>query len=168
LSGALVVNIPESAEERGNMRDKLTRAGWPRPIIGGLPIPWVSPSDELATMNQARVVAAASSTICAVCGLDFAVDEPAYACVRSDRMANPKKHGVRPMDSATMHRRCVLLATANCPRLKALREEGQLQVVIVQHGTAEIRIGSDKEYFAEYDVGDWRPTTLEEIRRAET
>jgi hypothetical protein len=146
------------------LRDRLTRSGWPRPIVGGWPIPWVSPSDELATMNQARLAAAASSAVCAVCGTDFAADEKAFACVRAEAAGNPKKHGVRPMDSATMHRRCILLATSMCPTLKELREKGLLYLVEVQHGQADIQIGKGKEIYCEYEVGDWEPTTLEAIR----
>jgi hypothetical protein len=161
---ALVINIPESPEATADMREQLTHAGWPRPIVGGLPIPWVSPADSLSTMNQARVVAAASSTICAVCGVAFDRGESAFACIKSDHVADPAKHGARPMDSATMHRRCILLATSRCPRLTALRGEGWLQVIEVEHGTAEIRIGTDNDYFSEYAPDYWRPTTLEAIR----
>lgn len=108
----------------------LTSAGWPRPIVGGLPIPWVSPSDDLSRMNVARAAACASGAICAVCGGDYGDDEDAYVLVEgADQPAAIADVDVQAMDNGILHKRCLQLALSRCPKLRQLRIDGRLQVV---------------------------------------
>ena len=148
----------------------LTEAGWPRPVVGGLPIPWVSPPDDLATMSGARMLAAATGAVCAVCGLGHQDDGEAYALARSDAGAwppDPATMELRPMDqAAAMHRECLLLALRYCPRLRALREQGVLAAARVETNPEGIlRADSDAQggVFAAYPPGTWAPVALEEV-----
>ncbi len=112
------------------MTDQLTATGWPRPVVGGLPIPWVSPSDNLATMNHARATACASGAVCAVCGEGYQDDEEAFAFVKEPELpADLSTGSIRAMDNAVMHRRCARLALAVCPKLKSLIAAGMLKIV---------------------------------------
>lgn len=109
---------------------RLTSAGWPRPVIGGLPIPWVSPPDDLSQTSGARKEACASGAICQVCGLGYDDGEPAFALVHHEgKVPAIETVRVNTMDNAVMHLRCIKLALAFCPKLKALRAEGKLQAI---------------------------------------
>jgi hypothetical protein len=123
------------------MTDNLTRSGWPRPIVDGLPVPWVSPSDDLGSMDGARSAACASGAICAVCGGDYAETEDAYVLVKAaDQPRNMAAVEVHAMDNGILHRRCVLLAMARCPELRRLAVAGVLQVVKTKGNSARIAI----------------------------
>lgn len=121
----------------------LTRSGWPRPVLNGWPIPWVSPSGNLALMDEARMVACATGAICAVCGLDYDDGEVAYALVkrRDELPADLTGGAVKAMDNAVMHRRCLLLSLKRCPRLAQLRVCGLLKVVRTVGNRARPRRG---------------------------
>lgn len=122
----------------------LTRAGWPRPIVDGWPIPWISPSDDLASMNGPRLVAAASGSVCAVCGGDYFDDEIAYALIKEiDVPESLEGVGVQAMDGAFMHERCLRLAAGRCPKLRSLREAGDLQLVRTKGNVADARIDDE-------------------------
>lgn len=109
---------------------ELTRAGWPRPIVNGFPVPWVSPSDKLAEMDTARAAACASGAICAVCGGDYGDDEPAYVLVQSaEKPLAVAEVDVQAMDNGILHKRCLQLALARCPKLRSLHAGGLLLVV---------------------------------------
>lgn len=133
---------------------KLTRAGWPRPIIGGLPIPWVSPSDRLSEMDPARVTACASGAICAVCGGDYDDDEDAYVLVKSaERPKVMADVAVHALDNGVLHRRCLLLALARCPKLRELDRDGVLQILRAKGNSARFVI-EDGEAHAVLDGAD--------------
>src|SRR5690349_14585779 len=117
----------------------LTKAGWPRPVVDGWPIPWVSPSDDLSSMNSARAAACASAAICAVCGEGFDHDEECYALVQSDNAPALETVLVQAMDNAFMHRKCVRLALSVCPKLKELHSGGFLQAVKTTANSARVK-----------------------------
>lgn len=128
----------------------LTEAGWPRPIVDGWPIPWVSPSESLSDMNKARAAAAASGAICAVCGKDHADGGEAFALVKAaDVLADLAAVDVQPMDNGVMHRACLLLALSKCPALKRLIEADELRIVRVPVNAARVVVkrGSPKARF---------------------
>lgn len=152
----------------------LTRAGWPRPVVGGYPVPWVSPSDDLASMDSQREVAAASGEVCAVCGGDYAPDELHYLLVNEPPGPPPSPspgHRVlaRAMDSGILHRRCLRLAVAVCPRLLALRAAGELVVLRARRESVESHVetadgeervaayADDCEYVPWEEVDAWGP-----------
>jgi len=115
---------------------KLTKAGWPRPIIDGWPIPWVSPSDDLSTMNPARERICADGKVCAVCGEENG--GTSYILIRSNRPPKDlSKVRAHAMDNGVLHRRCAALAIARCPELSRLQSNGLLQIVKCK--TSDIR-----------------------------
>jgi hypothetical protein len=109
----------------------LTKTGWPRPIVGGKPIPWVSPADQLSTMNNARAAACASGAVCAVCGEGHLDSELlAYAFILKHTITTQMKDGhVFPMDNGVLHARCAKLALKHCPKLRQLQEAGNLAII---------------------------------------
>lgn len=140
----------------------LTRAGWPRPVIGGWPIPWVSPAENLAEMQGARLLAAASGAICAVCGCDYAEDEVAFALVKESELPeSPDGMEVQAMDGAIMHERCLRLAVGRCPRLRALRDAGELQLVRTTGNIADARLTEDGSLVGVLAEGDFEALHLE-------
>lgn len=137
------------------MSGKLTEAGWPRPIIGGLPIPWVSPPNDLAQTNAAREAACASGAICQVCGLGYQDGDPAYVVVRAKK--RPKRMDktlVWAMDNGVLHKDCLLLALARCPKLRGLRAEGLLMVVKTTGNSAKPRRNSKRHLQAVFAGSD--------------
>lgn len=123
----------------------LTRSGWPRPIIDGWPIPWVSPAESLSTMNNSRVAACASGAICAVCGDGYSDDEQAYAFVKATEvLPDLSSVAVQPMDNGILHKRCAQLALARCPELKRLFAAGDLQIVAMTGNSAEVILGDGR------------------------
>lgn len=133
----------------------LTRTGWPRPVVGGLPIPWVSPSDDLATMNGARAIACSSGAVCAVCGEGYEEDETAYAFVKEKSLPDDLGVGaIRAMDNGILHQRCARLALAVCPKLKSLVREGMLQIVKTAGNIATPMSVEDGELAAMIDGKD--------------
>lgn len=129
---------------------KLTEAGWPRPIVDGLPIPWVSPPHDLSQMNPSRFSACASGAVCAVCGLGFQNDETAYSLVK-EKEQPPEVSGVQAMDNAVMHDRCVRLSLKVCPKLNELRAAGELYLVKVLGNNARVVVGKDDTLRATFD-----------------
>lgn len=137
---------------------KLTASGWPRPVVGGLPIPWVSPADDLSTMNAARAAACASGAVCAVCGVGYDEGQEAFAFVRGEALPADMSTGtVRAMDNAIMHGRCARLALAVCPKLKSLVAGGLLQIVRTVGNVATATVVKDGELAAMLDGGDCSP-----------
>src|SRR3990167_4671270 len=97
-----------------NERVKLTEAGWPRPIVDGWPIPWVSPPNDLSTMDPDREAICASGKICAVCGEPN--NSESYILVKSKSAPkNLSRIRVEAMDNGILHRKCLLLALERCP-----------------------------------------------------
>lgn len=137
----------------------LTKAGWPRPIVDGWPIPWVSPSEDLSEMHLARSAACASGAICAVCGEGYAEDEEAYALVTgtdAERPVDMSSVEVRAMDNGILHKRCALLAMTACPKLKSMIEEGRLTVVATKGNIARLFIEDDGSIKSRIDGADCR------------
>lgn len=130
----------------------LTKTGWPRPIVDGLPIPWVSPAESLATMNLGRAAACASGSICAVCGEGYSDDEQAFALVTASEMP-PSLSGimVQAMDNGILHKRCLQLALAMCPKLKSMTADGVLQIVETKGNIAQVAIDDDGDVKAVID-----------------
>lgn len=117
---------------------QLTLSGWPRPIIGGWPIPWVSPHSKLSIMSPTRVRRILYNKLCQVCGKKHAKGSRVFMCVDgkdSYLSADAKefhKLYVVPMDHGIMHERCFRLALARCPKLKEKKLSGELVCVSTQ------------------------------------
>lgn len=125
--------------------NRLTKTGWPRPIVDGWPIPWISPSDSLSTVNEARHAAAASGAVCGVCGDSFAEIELVWAFVRKETITLPLEAGwIRPMDNSVLHKRCAQLALKWCPKLNQLRDAGNLQIVATGGNLCDISFDEKK------------------------
>lgn len=126
--------------------DVLTDNGWPRPRMGGWPIPWVSPAADLSEMDPARYNACASGAVCAVCGDGYPAGADAYALALTDRVdpLTDLSDGVlRPMDNAVMHERCLRLALAWCPELARKHAAGALVCVRVPANAAVVEPNED-------------------------
>lgn len=116
------------------MSGQLTPAGWPRPTVGGSPVPWISPGDNLSTFDERRHSAAASGTVCAVCGMVYESGEECYLLYQGRAMPSADQLAERgglesrviAIDNGFMHRRCLLLALKHCPALGRLRAAGNL------------------------------------------
>lgn len=110
----------------------LTRSGWPRPVVNGWPIPWVSPARNLALMNPARVRRILYNKLCQVCGKKHAKGSTVFICLDADKSylstEGQEFHDsyAIPMDHGILHERCFKLAIAFCPLLKAKRASNQL------------------------------------------
>lgn len=115
----------------------LTEAGWPRPILGGLPIPWVSPVENLGTTNGDRILATKADLLCQVCGDQLDSDGESVVFVHRGRKSNRPYRDTdltetlcRAMDDAVMHPRCAQLAAGRCPRLRKLQREERFMAFI--------------------------------------
>lgn len=113
---------------------ELTPAGWPRTIHNGWPVPWVSPRDNLARMHGPRLFAVRKYRLCQVCGEKHAPDAPVYLVVNAEDnnlQSSQIQHTTLAltMDDSALHERCLRLAQARCPRLRALRESGHLRIL---------------------------------------
>lgn len=115
----------------------MTPAGWPRPIVDGWPIPWVSPAHTLAAMDVDRLAEAATGKVCAVCGEAHGPADPVYIVVNGPEPPFSANTLAQAMDSAVMHKRCLQLATGKCPTLLRLIAEGRMLVLEVIAGDAE-------------------------------
>ena len=112
------------------MSETLTAPGWPRPIIDGWPIPWVSPAENLGTTSGERILATKEKALCQVCGVAFEDDAEVVVFVTSE---TSRKHAevdlaevlCRATDDAVMHPRCAKLAAGRCPRLREVQDEGR-------------------------------------------
>lgn len=114
----------------------LTSAGWPRPRVDGLPVPWVAPTHNLGEVNAGRRTATCSGAICQVCGEGFAVGDDAYGfsvITHNDVEVAPlplefgdllsdlvgESDLVSFLDGAVMHFRCAKLTARMCPHVRA-------------------------------------------------
>lgn len=129
----------ERAVEEEDDDGGLTAAGWPRERYEGWPVPWLSPRKELAKTDEARLQAAATGAVCAVCGLGYQRDEKAFVLTKPPGDIDLElgdiitaKEGAEEtgvivaMDNGVLHRRCARLALAWCPKLKELLAAGDL------------------------------------------
>ncbi len=129
------------------MAKTLTRRGWPRPIIGGWPIPWVSPPADLSNEDHDRHAEVIADVLCQVCGEGHQPDDTIYLVIN-----DPTPPGADvgfawavAIDDAIMHERCLRLAAGRCPALKRLRAEGRLSVVSCPASAVAARTFEDGE-----------------------
>lgn len=142
----------------------LTKSGWPRPVVDGMPIPWVSPSDDLSSMNSARAAACASGAICAVCGEGFNTEEECFALVRAEEIPAFDRYLVQAMDNAFMHRRCVRLALNVCPKLKELHASGLLRAVQTVGNIARVKLKRNRSVVGLLDGEDCAHICVDELK----
>jgi hypothetical protein len=127
----------------------LTEPGWPRPLYRlrrrghiskpdvdiVIPVPWVTPVPRFAQTDPHRRIQSKARKLCQVCG--FAHERGAEAVVflngglraRPERLPDPErfKHVIlRAIDDSVMHPHCARLAAGNCPRLREMRQVGDL------------------------------------------
>lgn len=151
----------------------LTEAGWPRPRYDGWPIPWVSPREKLAEMNEGRRLASLSGAICNVCGEDFEWGTKAYAFTSLSHGGEstaklpiaydtyltelPGMHPatrVQVLDGAIMHHRCAKLSAAMCPHIK---NRAELICIEVPANDADVVMDEeDDKLISVYPAGDVR------------
>lgn len=107
-----------------------TDRGWPRPIVDGWPIPWVSPTEHLGRTHPDRMKEVVDWAKCQVCGDCHKPWEVVYLLVNKDLTGEPPSNlegkMLQAMDNAVMHERCVKLATGRCPALRQMRDDGKL------------------------------------------
>lgn len=105
----------------------LTEPGWPRPIIGGYPVPWVAIPDNLGRTDGERFIATKTDLLCQVCGEAHGKHDEVVVFVgtglqtKSGEKIDPTKAGdilIRCLDDAILHERCARLAAGRCPALK--------------------------------------------------
>ena len=121
----------------------LSAAGWPRPLVDGLPQPWIAPIGEFSQKDEHRQRRTAKGRICQVCGekltgrvfLCANVDDPNDHYPVGSRL--PHGVGVHAMDHGLLHRHCLRLALRVCPELKRLQSARQLAVCEVPAGSIE-------------------------------
>lgn len=109
----------------------LTDPGWPRPNIGGYPIPWVAPAEKLSEVNEGRRLSSIGGSVCQVCGLSFdygatgfafvPVTDAVRAALELDgylgRVVGSSARVV-PLDGAVLHHDCARLTAVFCPHVK--------------------------------------------------
>ena len=110
---------------------ELTERGWPRPIIGGWPIAWVTPPDALSKTNPDRHGEVIVKKLCQVCGEGHGPNDIAYVLVKDKPLpdADISWAWAQAMDDGVLHERCLRLAVGRCPKLKALRAAGELAII---------------------------------------
>lgn len=104
-----------------------TERGWPRPLNEErYPVPWISPSSDLAVMDPRRHRRVVEDMLCQVCGEGHQEGSDVYLFVNE---ASPAPRGAvaQAMDDALMHERCARLAHGRCPELRRLRQGGRLR-----------------------------------------
>lgn len=138
-------------EVRQDRERRLTPAGWPRPKAPGpegaqLPVPWIVPPPEWASMDPERGILSVEDRLCQVCG--DPLDRDGEAVIFIDGMprdaetyvelaigyevgSDPEcwaldKIVLKARDQAILHDRCAKLAVGFCPFLKRAKEGGRL------------------------------------------
>ncbi|MGW6843861.1 hypothetical protein [Streptomyces sp. NPDC054958] len=88
-------------------------AGLPRPVVAGLPFPWVTPMGDseplFKEVERVKAEMCRSHWGCQVCGNDLATT----AWVALER----PEEGSPVITSAAMHQTCLILAAEHCPVL---------------------------------------------------
>jgi hypothetical protein len=86
------------------------REGWPRPVLDGRPVPYVTPVTAghpwWRLTDGGRVLQCQNARVCQVCGLAL----PSQSWVLVDESA-------AVLSDSAMHARCLRLAAAACPHL---------------------------------------------------
>lgn len=146
LTDAEVAEVIAEDRER-----RLTPAGWPRPRApwkdgAMLPVPWIVPPPEWATMDPERGTATVEDRLCQVCGeaLDRAGDAVIFidgqprdaetfqeVPVGYELGPNPEQWSREQLvllarDQAILHERCAKLAVGFCPFLSRAKAGGRL------------------------------------------
>jgi len=84
-------------------------AGWRRPRLDGLPVPYLTPVTNghpwWGLIHRGRLHACQVTWLCQICGL--ALDRQAWVLLRHNRV----------ITNSAMHQRCLDLARPTCPRL---------------------------------------------------
>lgn len=100
--------------------------GWPRPIIDGLPAPWISANGDLGDVDAFRRVVAVMTGLCQVCGDPLGITARVY-WRPGDRIV---------IDGTAVHPdRCGPLAERHCPALRDLLARGRLRTATVLTAT---------------------------------
>ncbi len=109
----------------------LTDPGWPRPYVWidgrPTPVPWVSPSDNLAAGAMVRRQEMFENELCHVCGEGFDGRVAFFVNERPPRDLRGKI--ILPMTDALLHERCARLALGHCPVLRGMRGGPELFAV---------------------------------------
>ena len=140
----------------------LTEPGWPRPNIGGYPVPWVAPAERLSEVNEGRRLASIGGSICQVCGLSFKYGAMAYGFVEM----TPAVRGLDPgaylgsvygsaapvtlLDGAVLHIDCARLTAVMCPHVR----DRDLAMVEVPANDADPQIDFEGVLRPTYPAGD--------------
>lgn len=128
---------------------RLTDAGWPRPRVGGLPVPWVAPVTNLGSVNEGRRNAGVGGGICQVCGEGFPSGALAFMFTYPPAdWVGPLQPGEHmpcvtseggtdryiALDGAVMHYRCAKLTRTMCPHI---RDDHHIVLVTVPANDAD-------------------------------
>lgn len=160
---------------------RLTEPGWPRPKAPGpdgkvLPVPWIVPPPEWASMDPARGRASIEERLCQVCGEGFT--EPDEPCViildgklrdaeTGDEYDVPqhslpaetaRRVLMKARDQALLHERCAKLAIGFCPHLARAKAKSRLFAFVGPVGAIYVRNydGRDPEvYFPATRARPW-------------
>ena len=104
MMGAMDITVYEAGWCEG------APAGWPRPVVDGLPLPWITqvwPEEpRWRAIDRTRVLACQLGWLCQHCGL--ALEPVAYIVLVTGRMV---------LSNAALHRRCLTAAASLCPHL---------------------------------------------------
>lgn len=151
------------AEESDLTVYTLTDSGWPRPLVGGWPIPWVAPAERLSEVNEGRRLASIGGAVCQVCGEGWKWGEYARGFIVVDRSFNLipgdylSENQAEPckkvffLDGALMHQRCARLTAAMCPHVK---NRSDLVCVRVPANDAVPELDSSGTLRPTYPAGD--------------
>lgn len=118
-------------------RTELTPRGWPRPFNDdGLPVPWISPRNELKVTDPQRMLAVVFGLLCQVCGEGHYADEAVFMFVNDEPKGNS---GVAlAMDNAVMHERCAKLTLGRCPGVNGVMMKGPFYILVACSNNIEI------------------------------
>ena len=67
----------------------LTDRGWPRPVVNGWPIPWISPAEHLNRIDPERHTETVECALCHVCGEVPEKEEWVYLLINLDTSPPP-------------------------------------------------------------------------------
>jgi hypothetical protein len=120
----------------------LTEKGWPRPRTphyGGLPVPWVSPMEQLKRTDPDRMHEVVDHALCQICGLPHEPNSTVYLFANEEVVPHDiAMKWIQAMDNAILHEQCFKLAYGRCPALRNLRMEYMLQVFTAPIETIKI------------------------------
>lgn len=125
-----------------------TERGWPRPIVNGWPIPWVTPTEELRQTSPERMAEVVDRGLCEVCGIAASPADYVYFLVNLENGPIPENMAekvVQTMDNAVMHHRCLRLALGRCPALRSLKAKGMLVIYRALWGDVGVYSADDED-----------------------